>query len=718
MYKVLPVPKKISEKSAKKISFKALKTSYKSCSQELTENIERIIRIKFAKYDITVSGPADRSSDKKESNGRHKQILELSFNCTLDGHKDEISPEDDELFKTQGYVIDLKDGCAEIYFEELRGAIYAISTLKQLFYEKSGDQRVFVNEVFILDYPEIEQRALATSGPAWYAGYGRVGFDMQLWGFEQWKEFLELCSDYKITQLNMCMYGYWPFELEEYPETVFKDFRMKVWNRESSNWIDIKYTHPNLVKPFLGELITYAHSLGIDIFAYIGLNSYNGGYSNVHVDKRMKLPEGTKFINDFDTLCLSDESTIKYLKTCVRKITGLGFDGIIFEESEESYWFCNCEKCKEQYSDTTKSAAEAKHKANYKLLSLLYKEIKKVNPACNVGLRAWREEPLEKDIEYLKKCRESIPDDVNLYWAPGLYVKESEFEKWVSVFGRDRICARDTEANAISACTGRLVKIFKTNILRPDDETNQQHINNDMRQHKGSAAMKVKGINGYMFEFYGFFMFFLLHANYGWDSRLEEKEFYDYAMESVFGAELKNDVLYVLENLFVIHESQINLFTSEFPFMRNKVDKKDVPVIKSAIKKWGEIEEKILDIMEIIKEDKKLDIYYRHFEKIENSHSRCGEIYQMCLNAISYDNAANEEDRLKYLKLIDYYNERDFDIAKELFFDIGIIDASGIRDSMFPYHEIKRVINNLLHPESRDEKQIYLGVEALGWLWL
>ena len=271
----------------------------------------------------------------------------------------------------------------------------------------------------------------------------------------------------------MCMYGYWPFEFMEYPETIFKDFKMEVFNRESNNWIEVKYTHPNLTKEFLPELIKYAHFLGIDIYAYIGLNSYNGGYSNVNKEKRMRLSTGNKFINDFDTLCLSDDSTINYLKKSIGITTNLGFDGIIFEESEESFWYCSCENCKEKFVKTSSGLGEAKHKANYRLLSILHKVIENENPDCNVGLRAWREPPLEKEIEYLKNFEASIPKDVCLYWAPGLYVEESEFEKWVKVFGKERICARDTEANAISAYTGRLIKIFNDNVLRPGDEINQ-----------------------------------------------------------------------------------------------------------------------------------------------------------------------------------------------------------------------------------------------------
>ncbi|MHB8278434.1 MAG: hypothetical protein ACYDIA_12380 [Candidatus Humimicrobiaceae bacterium] len=709
MYRILPHPKIMKETDNKQYSFKTFNIKFENCEETLIEKIKEIIKIKFKNYEsLNLNFDLNKITEDD---------LEIKINCGLESFLELAGKEYEDLFRSQGYVVSIKGKAVNICFNNYSGAVFSISSFKQLVSEKSDQSSCCVSDAFILDYPEIEKRSLSTTF-TWYAGYGRVGFDMQLWGYKEWKDFLEFCSDYKINQLNMCMYGYWPFEFMEYPETIFKDFKMEVINRESNNWIEVKYTHPNLKKEFLSELIRYAHFLGIDIYAYIGLNSYNGGYSNVNKEKRMKLPAGSRFINDFDTLCLSDESTINYLEKSIGRITNLGFDGIIFEESEESFWYCSCESCKEKFVNTTSSLAEAKHKANYRLLSILHKVIKNENPDCNVGLRSWREPPLEKNIDYLKNCEVSIPKDVCLYWAPGLYVEESEFEKWVKVFGKEKICARDTEANAISACTGRLIKIFNDNVLRPGDEINQQNIHNDLKQHKGSAALNVKGINGYLFEFYGYFMHFFLHANFGWDSKLEEEEFYTYAIESVFGNELKDDVLFVLKNLFMIHESQINLFTSEFPFLRNKVKKEDVSKIQSAQGQWQDIENKIIRIKNKIKEDKKLNIFYRHFEKIENSHRRSKEIYELCLNAIGYDNAETVEDKIKFLKLIDYYNERDFDIVKELFFDIGIIDASGIRDSMFPYHELKRVINNILNPDSTDDNQIYLGVEALGWLWL
>ena len=46
----------------------------------------------------------------------------------------------------------------------------------------------------IRDYPSVDVRSISTTF-AWYAGYGRIGFDSQLWGFEEWRDFLDVCSD-------------------------------------------------------------------------------------------------------------------------------------------------------------------------------------------------------------------------------------------------------------------------------------------------------------------------------------------------------------------------------------------------------------------------------------------------------------------------------------------------------------------------------------------
>lgn len=45
-----------------------------------------------------------------------------------------------------------------------------------------------------------------------------------------------------------------PFEMEEYPETVFRNVPIKIWNAENRRWLTVRYTHPNLEEPFLINL--------------------------------------------------------------------------------------------------------------------------------------------------------------------------------------------------------------------------------------------------------------------------------------------------------------------------------------------------------------------------------------------------------------------------------------------------------------------------------
>ena len=623
---------------------------------------------------------------------------------------------DRKALQKTGYWIRLDQGACSISYSTRESLAHAISTLKQLFTRIGGGCRV--GRVVVLDYPSLEVRSMSTTF-AWYAGYGRIGFDSQLWGFEEWKEFLDLCSDYKINQLNMCMYGYWPFDFPEYPETCLRELPVKIWNRESGNYVEVLYTHPNLVREFFSGLVAYAHLLGIRIFAYVGLNSYNGGFSNIHREKRMKLPPGSRYVNDFDSLCLSDAQNIEYLAKSMRRIVQLGLDGIVFEESEEAFWFCNCPSCNKEYGQKARSPAEAKHEANYMLLKTLRKAIKEENPACEIGLRAWREPPLEKTEEYLRHCKDSIPEDVSLYWAPGLYVPEAEFSKWVAVFGPQRICGRDTESNAWSATQGRLLRIFKSNVLRSREETNDQFIEKDIEQHRGSVAHAVRGVNGYLFEWYGYFLHLLAHANYGWGSRLKEEIFYDKAVRRMLGEEQADNILFVLKNILTIHESQVKLFPAEFPFLRNNVSEADVSSIREAYAQWPVIDQKLTEIISYCESRGEYALHARHFKKIRNAHQRNRHIYDLCLAAVRYDNEKTDEGKARILREMEMHNEKDFELVKDMYFDVLPVDRTGVKSCMYPYHELKRVIDNALGRNNPpDERMIYLGVEALGWLWI
>lgn len=692
---LLPEPKVVHEAGDKTKKFKNL---WLKSEQGNSDELIELSRERFWNY------------QEVKINETKENTLEVILVDSLDN----IDSDQKKLFQEQGYDINISKENVILRYENRVGFLNGITTLKQLL-EKSKDS--FVLPIcHITDWPSLEVRAIAQTF-SWYAGYGRFGFDSQLWGFEEWKQYLNICLDNKINQFNLVMYGYWPFEMKKYPETVFRNVPIKIWNAENRRWLTVRYTHPNLEEPFLQKFIELSHRYGVKIFAYVGLNSYNGGFTIKHPEARMKPPKDSDFRNDFDSLCLSYPGNVEYIVESMKEIAKIGFDGYTLEESEEGFWFCECDDCKKRWHAISNSPGEAKHKANMWLLKKIYDEVRNINKDAVIGIRAFRQPPLEKDPMFLKECVDSMPEDIMLFWAPGLYVPESEFEKWCDAFGRDRIWARDTESNSITSTMGRLYRTFKSNVIRYEDETNEQVIETDIRQHRGSVKMGVHGINGFMFEWYGLFMHLFAHGNYGWGSQMDNEEFYHMACKQNFG-DLGETVLYVMKNMVTIHESQIPLYTTPFPFQKNKMQQDDIPAILKAKQNHENILSKIKMLQKEAYLNEKLRPWLPHFDKLENAERRNAVIYDMVLAALAYEKEDDEEKKEKLLDEILYYNEQDFDIVKEMFFDINPVTETGVGSCMFPYHELKRIIHNMRHPEDKDEEVISSGVEAFGWLWL
>lgn len=701
MLKLLPEPKKAKEFDGCTKSFADIGIRFDGLPDSKKDEYLEIAGMRFWNRKGVVISAACESKD--------------SIELTAIGNLAGIDSDNSDLFFRQGYWLKIESGRVVVRYQEKAGYLYALTTIKQLLIRKDGGFVLPLCE--ITDWPSVEHRAVAPTF-SWYAGYGRIGFDMQLWGYEEWLEYLNVCIDSKINQMNMVMYGYWPFELEEYPETVFRDVPIKIWNRENNRWLTLRYTHPNVEDGFLAKFLALAHSFDFKIFAYVGLNSYNGAYSIKHPEKRMVKPAGSGFMNDFDSVCLSDEENTKYILASMRRIAELGFDGFTLEESEEGFWFCNCDKCTERWGRQSSSPVEAKHKANMWLLNQIYKEVRSVNPQAVVGIRAFRQPPLEKDTAFLGECLKSMPKDIALFWAPALYVPPTEFKKWIAAFGKERIWGRDTEANAITSTMGRLFRVFESNMLRYADEPNVQVIERDIEQHITSAKEGVAGINGFMFEWYGLFMFQWAHGNYGWGSQMDRDEFFALSCEIAFGKELGARVLLVLQSILTIHESQMPFYTMPFPFQKNKITKTDVPeILKAKLRHPGLLEE-IHRIQDEIEKNHDLAQYAPHFARIENAERRNSVIYDMALASLRYEDAVSQEERELCLDEILGLNEKDFCLVKEMFFDLNPVSETGVKSCMYPYHEIKRIIHNIRHPENPDEAVICSGIEALGWLWL
>ena len=233
MYGLLPIPKLVEEHNGSLGPFSTIFINTDSI-KDMEFNIIELINRKYWNYpdliDITYNS-------KKVIINLHKSLPEREIT------------RNNKLYRKQGYALKITSMGIDIFSETLQGFSNALSTLKQLFIKESFYE-FSIPCCFIIDWPSIEVRSVSNSF-AWYAGYGRIGFDMQLWGYDEWVEYLNVCSDFKINQFNMCMYGYWPFEFPEYPETEMKNYEMPIWNRESGNWLTVDFMHPNIEKEFL-----------------------------------------------------------------------------------------------------------------------------------------------------------------------------------------------------------------------------------------------------------------------------------------------------------------------------------------------------------------------------------------------------------------------------------------------------------------------------------
>ena len=698
MITLFPEPKFLQEKDGVSLSFRSLCLSFSD--RENAGELLAIASMRFWNYnDILVCGCGACSEG-------YPVLVVRGLDAPT---------EQEDLFRAQGYQLIITEQKATLKYENNAGYINGITSLKGLLIKADAAYKLPCCE--IIDYPSLPVRAVAPTF-SWYAGYGRIGFDSQLWGYDEWVEFLNVCLDNKINQFNMVMYGYWPFEMEAYPETVLRNVPMKIWNAENRRWLTIRYTHPNLEEPYLHRFIQLAHKLEVKIFAYVGLNSYNGGYSIKHPEARQKAPDTGTFLNDFDSLCLSIPGSADYILDCMKEIARLGFDGYTLEESEEGFWYCECEGCTKRWHETTGSPVEAKHKANMWLLNQIYDAVRSVNPDIIIGIRAFRQPPLEKDTAFLEECVNSMPRDIMLFWAPGLYVPETEFPKWCDAFGRERIWARDTESNSITSTMGRLYRTFESNMIRYHDEANVQVIERDIEQHIGSVKMGVHGINGYMFEWYGLFMHLFAHGNYGWGGTMPQHQFFEQVCAYHFGQEMGKKVLYVMQNMVTIHESQIPLYTTPFPFQKNKITNADIPAINAAIALHPQILALIEELQERCENDPHLRPWLTHFDKLHNAQRRNAVIYDLVLAALRYEDETDPVIKDKILDEILYFNEKDFAIVKEMFFDINPVCETGVQSCMYPYHEIKRLVHNIRHADAPDDDIICSGIEALGWLWL
>src|SRR6185436_5580664 len=202
------------------------------------------------------------------------------------------------------------------------GALYGTQTLNQLLL---GDpHRSSVPACVIRDWPDMKWRCLAPT-LTWYSGYNRLeGYDLCNWTLDEWKWLADWSLLHKCNGWAVCMYGYWPFTLPGY-ESCTLDVDSYFFNPQTGRKEPWRFTHPNIRKEFLPELVRYANDRGIQIYAYIGKNSFNGTYG-------LKHPEANA--GGAAELIPFAPGVENYWDAFISRILDIGFNGFVFEDPE------------------------------------------------------------------------------------------------------------------------------------------------------------------------------------------------------------------------------------------------------------------------------------------------------------------------------------------------------------------------------------------------
>ncbi len=447
---------------------------------------------------------------------------------------------------SQGYVLQIGSQQIVIMGRTGQGTLYGVQTLLQMLSQSEPKLRLPLLE--IEDYPEVPDRYVDMTF-AWYAHYGSInfGFGTQLWNEEQWRWFIDWCLGHKINGIDLCIYGYWPFTFSKYPETTLANIPVKTYDPETGKTAIVRMTHPNIDREFLPALIRYAQDRGIRVNAYIGLNTFNGGYAREH-------PNSQIFPGKTYALDLSNEAARQYLRDSLRRIMQMGFDGITFEMIELRSSVCTKPECVSKYwtgyegispnSVPELTPLPVRVRADADILNDLYHVIIEEKPNSDVGLIYHRIVEMygwgPGTLDALRQFRGMIPQKVYFLQGPRAPrdgpIEGSEFEKWVNIANPETYRHSDN-IGGDAAFYNRVLYINNDPETRGDAPV--ASLEWEIAQHRAAAKLHLRGATGYGFEWYGDEIYPLILAQYSWRSSgpegVSDHGFLEYASQSMYG---------------------------------------------------------------------------------------------------------------------------------------------------------------------------------------
>ncbi len=252
--------------------------------------------------------------------------LPVRLGCLEEGTGDQWLQPDETTFlqaadtSEEAYVLRLDASGATLVGKNTQGLLWAAQTLVQI--AKSVDERA--PALAIRDWPTLEWRCLSPT-MTWYSGWNRLeGYDLCNWTLDEWKWLVDWSVEQKINCWAMCLYGFWPFTLDGFEESIL-DVESFYFDPATGEKTPYQFVHRNIKREFLPELLAYAEERGVKVYAYIGKNSFNGGYIIRHPEANAGgAAEALPF----------EPGVAEYWDAFIGRLLECGFDGFVFEDPE------------------------------------------------------------------------------------------------------------------------------------------------------------------------------------------------------------------------------------------------------------------------------------------------------------------------------------------------------------------------------------------------
>jgi hypothetical protein len=260
------------------------------------------------------------------------RTVTVRLGCVEEGYPERWLPDAERSFlvsaqtSPEASVVTVRSDGITVVGKGKWGMLYGVQTVNQLAIQAAREQRASIPCLTIRDWPEAKWRCLAPQ-LAWYAGWSSrfEGYDNGNWSVDEWKWMVDWSLLHKCNAWAVCMYGLWPFSLPGY-EADTLDFDSFYYDLNAGRKTPYHYTHRNIKKEFLPELIRYANVRGIQVHAYIGKNTFNGTYIQRHpeADGKSLVKEALPFTPGLHA----------YWDAFIKRILESGFNGFVFEDPE------------------------------------------------------------------------------------------------------------------------------------------------------------------------------------------------------------------------------------------------------------------------------------------------------------------------------------------------------------------------------------------------